>query len=601
MSSTERSTGQPGTGQPRAGANGTNSGGSGRRSPFRRVWFRSLDHYPDTGPRILYLGIVVLATIVLYYQLYVPGSVSPSIIEHYGMTFRYYVYAVGVVAAGVGAFAAILAGMADRWGRANMVTYGLALAALLTIFAVPNAPNKTLFVVFISLVGFVEGVVLVATPALVRDFSPQRGRGTAIGFWTLGPVVGSLVVATVATHTLPHLPAWQDQFRIAGIAGLVVFVIALVGLRELSPGLRDQLMISIRDRTIVESRARGVDVEAALKHPWRQMLKLDIVGPALGSGLLLLVYYALVGFLVVYFATIFHYTESRANSLANWFWAFNAGALVVVGLVSDRVRVRKPFMVLGAGGAIVTTILFLERTGRLSTSYDTFVVIMSLMAVSLGIAYAPWFAAFTETIERRNPALSAHGLAVGGWVGRIVITLSALVLPFVVSSMNTLVTYGPGVASAAVTYAPELQTAAALQPTTLKALSANPHNATAGAAAVVQLTTTLHVTPTEAIDRLVALGKAGSEPAFQYLEAHGTAVTQAAKHAPSQWKTWWWVCVAGQILFIPLIFLMAGRWSPSRARRDAEEHQKQLDEEMRKLAREAASPVPTVAGAEAGA
>jgi sugar phosphate permease len=601
MSSTERSTGQPGTGQPGAGANGTNSGGSGRRSPFRRVWFRSLDHYPDTGPRILYLGIVVLATIVLYYQLYVPGSVSPSIIEHYGMTFRYYVYAVGVVAAGVGAFSAILAGMADRWGRANMVTYGLAFAALLTIFAVPNAPNKTLFVVFISLVGFVEGVVLVATPALVRDFSPQRGRGTAMGFWTLGPVVGSLVVATVATHTLPHLPAWQDQFRIAGIAGLVVFAIALVGLRELSPGLRDQLMISIRDRTIVESRARGVDVEAALKHPWRQMLKLDIIGPALGSGLLLLVYYALVGFLVVYFATIFHYPESRANSLANWFWAFNAGALVVVGLVSDRVRVRKPFMVLGAGGAIVTTILFLERTGRLSTSYDTFVVIMSLMAVSLGIAYAPWFAAFTETIERRNPALSAHGLAVGGWVGRIVITISALVLPFVVSSMNTLVTYGPGVASAAVTYAPELQTAAALQPATLTALSANPHDATAGAAAVAQLTTTLHVTPTEAIDRLVALGKATSEPGFRYLQAHGTAVTQAAKNAPSQWKTWWWVCVAGQILFIPFIFLMAGRWSPSRARRDAEEHQKKLDEQIRKLAREGAPPVPTGAGAEAGA
>jgi MFS family permease len=599
MSSIEWSNGQPGAGRPGAGADGSGGAGSGRRSPFRRLWFRSLDHYPDTGPRIVYLGIAVLATIVLYYQLYVPGSVSPSIIEHFGMTFRYYVYAIGVVAAGVGAFSAILAGMADRWGRANMVTYGLALVALLMIFAVPNASNKTLFVVFISLVGFVEGIVLVATPALVRDFSPQHRRGTAIGFWTLGPVVGSLVVAIVATHTLPHLPAWQDQFRIAGIAGLVVFAIALVGLRELSPGLRDQLMLSIRDRTIVESRARGVDVEVALKHPWRQMLKLDIIGPALGSALLLLVYYALVGFLVVYFATIFHYAESRANSLANWFWAFNAGALVLVGLVSDRVRVRKPFMVLGAGGAIVTTILFLERTGHLSTSYDTFVVIMSLMAVSLGIAYAPWFAAFTETIERRNPALSAHGLAVGGWIGRIVITISALVLPFVVSSMNTLVTYGPGVAAAAVKYAPELQTAAAVEPATLKALSANPHDAAAGAAAAAQLTTTLHITPTEALDRLLALSKAAGEPGFKYLQAHGTDVTEAAKNAPSQWKTWWWVCVVGQIVFLPLIFLMAGRWSPSRARRDAEEHQMKLEEEMRKLAREATPPVPAGAEAEA--
>ena len=32
--------------------------------------------------------------------------------------------------------------------------------------------------------GFVEGICLVATPALIRDFSPQVGRATAMGFWT---------------------------------------------------------------------------------------------------------------------------------------------------------------------------------------------------------------------------------------------------------------------------------------------------------------------------------------------------------------------------------------------------------------------------------
>ena len=41
-------------------------------------------------------------------------------------------------------------------------------------------------------IGFVEGVILVATPAMIRDFSPQVGRASAMGFWTLGPVPGSL-------------------------------------------------------------------------------------------------------------------------------------------------------------------------------------------------------------------------------------------------------------------------------------------------------------------------------------------------------------------------------------------------------------------------
>src|SRR5438105_1270695 len=38
--------------------------------PWRRLWARQLPHYPDTGPRTLYLGLTVAATIVLYYELY---------------------------------------------------------------------------------------------------------------------------------------------------------------------------------------------------------------------------------------------------------------------------------------------------------------------------------------------------------------------------------------------------------------------------------------------------------------------------------------------------------------------------------------------------
>jgi hypothetical protein len=34
-------------------------------------WRRQLDHYPDTRPRMTYLGIVVLATIALYYAFYI--------------------------------------------------------------------------------------------------------------------------------------------------------------------------------------------------------------------------------------------------------------------------------------------------------------------------------------------------------------------------------------------------------------------------------------------------------------------------------------------------------------------------------------------------
>ena len=70
---------------------GTSNSMRTRGNTVQRLWDRRLVHYPSTRPRIAYLGIVVLATIVVYYELYVIGAVAPSIIQQYGMSFRYFV------------------------------------------------------------------------------------------------------------------------------------------------------------------------------------------------------------------------------------------------------------------------------------------------------------------------------------------------------------------------------------------------------------------------------------------------------------------------------------------------------------------------------
>jgi MFS family permease len=543
------------------------------------LWQRQIHHYPQTRQRMWYLGIVVAATIVLYYELYIAGAVSPSIIAGYGMTFPFYVY-ISVVGNAVGAFGSLAAGLSDRWGRANLVAYGLLITGLLTLIGIPNASGKWQFAILFCIIGMVEGVILVATPALIRDFSPQLGRASAMGFWTLGPVVGSLVVAIVSSNTVSHLGAWQDQFIICGIVGLIVGVIALIGLKELSPRLRDQLMVSLRDRAVVEARARGLDIEDSLRHPWRQMMHLDIIGSAFAISVFLLIYYTAVGFFTVYFTSLHGYSLSSANSIGDWFWAFDAGALILVGIISDRFRVRKPFMVVGAVGGIVMTIIFLNLGAN--TSYSTFAVVISVLAVFLAIAYAPWMASFTETVEKRNPALTATGLAVWGWIIRAVIAISVLILPSVVGSMTPLVTYGTQVSTLSAKYAPELATLSAIDPATQAAIQANPANTAALTTAVGEIAKKFSVTPAQATTQLTALASVPKADLL-YLSEHGTAVATAAASAPGQWRNWWWVCVGGQVLFIPFILVMTGRWSPRKAREDAEEHDRLIQSELAAL------------------
>src|SRR5438270_293449 len=213
---------------------------------------RQLDTYPETRPRVTYLAITVLATITLYYELYVGGSVSTLILANLHMSFTFFVLT-------------------------------LAFGALIGAF-------------------------------------------------------GSL------------------------FAGIVVVVIALIGLKELSPRLRDQLMVTMRDRALIEAKAKGLtdaDIEAALRHPFRQLLKTDVIVSSIAVSIMLLIYYTAVGFSVIYLTTVFGFSVKDANGLGNWNWGFNVIAVILIGMISDRFRVRKPFMVIGGVLAAVLTVLYL--------------------------------------------------------------------------------------------------------------------------------------------------------------------------------------------------------------------------------------------------
>ncbi|MGH3419163.1 MAG: MFS transporter [Streptosporangiaceae bacterium] len=413
-----------------------------------------------------YLAITVLATITLYYELYVGGSVSTLLLSNLHMSFTFFVLTLAFGAL-IGAFGSLFAGITDRFGRANLVVFGLFFTAVFVAFVMPAATSKWTFTIESWVVGFVEGICLVATPALIRDFSPQVGRATAMGFWTSGPVIGSLIVSVVGSATVPAIVNddrfWTHEYRICGIAGIVVFVIALIGLKELSPRLRDQLMVTLRDRALIEAKAKGLtdaDIEAALRHPFRQLLKADIIVSSIAVSIMLLIYYTAVAFAVIYLTTVFGFSVKDANGLGNWQWGFNVLAVILIGIISDRFRVRKPFMVIGGVLAAVMTVIYLEQAGH-HPSYYTLAIMLALLSLGLGIAYTPWMASYTETVEARNPALIATGLAIWGWIIRIVVFAAYLCLPLVINSVTPLVNYGAQVSAYATQYASQLAFATA--------------------------------------------------------------------------------------------------------------------------------------------
>jgi MFS family permease len=579
----------------------------GHGALFRFLFVHEIDEYPHNAKRTAYLALAVLATIVLYYTYFTQTGVTPNILQYYHMSFKFYVYIV-VVSNLIGAFASLPASKTDKLGRSNVVIYGLLIVGLLVAVAVPNTKTEWQFAVAISALGLVEGAILVATPALVRDFSPQLGRASAMGFWTVGPVAGSLITSIVATNTLSHFVDFQSQFIISGVTSLAVFVIALFLLKDLSSRLREQLMVSEQDRALIEARARGLsdkEVIAATTHPWRQILKFDLVGSAVGISLFLLVYYAASAFFTIYWATVFknpsglNFTTVQANRLNQWFWGADAVALIVFGVLSDKLRVRKPFMLIGAIGSIVMLIVFLSQATHAHTAFDTLILLEIVLAAFISLTYAPWMAGYTEMIEAKNPALVGTGLALWGWILRLTVGLSFIFLPLVVNSVNPVVDNLP-------LATPQVQQFLVQHPQSVA--FAQQHaaflkllNSPAIKPIVTRLTAVESGANIAAADK--ALGATNFAMLVKYqtqlktlvvpyqaqlndLAAHQaqlTALQNGVAKSPKQWQHWFWVCVVGMVLFIPTIFLNRGRWSPGRAREDEAKHDADVAEELREL------------------
>jgi hypothetical protein len=71
--------------------------------------------------------------------------------------------------------------------------------------------------------------------------------------------------------------------------------------------------------------------------------------------------------------------------------------------------------------------------------------------------------------------------------------------------------------------------------------------------------------------------------ALATLSAVGPEVAQAAADSPEQWRTYFFIGVGGEVVFIPLIFLMAGFWDPRKAKVAEQEHEARIAAEMERL------------------
>ncbi|WP_258111640.1 MFS transporter [Alicyclobacillus sp. SP_1] len=372
-------------------------------------WFRRRDVviYPRGWLQIGLLVLVIIANVVANYEGEL-APVVPILLPFLKLNLIDYGFIVGGTTVVSGIVAMLLGSRFDRYGRTVFIVLGTFITAI-AVFAMVLVHNTLEFIIVRLIMAIVLGLVLPATTGLVRDFTPRVGRALGFGLWTFGPVGANFLAAGVAGWTLPIFhDRWQSQFYIMGTVCLVISIVVALFIRDLSPNLRAQIVRNHQDVRTAEKNASRVRGEIA--NPRLVFASFRIWSLAVGIVLFLLVYYFTTAFGPLYLATVFKYPPAKAAGIASYFWLANLASLIVVGVISDWLQLRKICSMIGVVGAIVFMFFWIHLIGH-TVSVSTMIWYTSIQGVLLGIGFGPWMALYSETLEDIHPTLQGSGWA----------------------------------------------------------------------------------------------------------------------------------------------------------------------------------------------
>lgn len=395
---------------------------------MRLFYVRELNEYPTGSRRMKILTMAVLAILIGSYEGQI-APVVPLLLKDLHMTLATYGLVSGAAAI-AGAIASILGGrLTDRLGRVRLLVPLMLLTALCCfVMTLVHSPRDLLLARI--LLAFVDGVAMASTAPLIRDFSPRMGRAQAFGFWTWGPVGANFLAAAIAGATLPVFhDSWRSQFVIMGCFSLVISLVIAFNIADLSPELRARIQHT--------EHAAGEVVDLSRPPRMRALFaRRNIWAHVVGISLWLVLYITLSLFGQTMLTTSLGISAARASTIMAAFWSLNLITLIIVGRVSDRTQLRKPYSLGGTIASVLVTAYLALVLGQDDVSTGQLMVVGALLGGSLGVAYGPWMANYSEDAEDVDPRLQGTAWGLFGFLTKAIAVVGLLVIPRVVEATS---------------------------------------------------------------------------------------------------------------------------------------------------------------------
>jgi OPA family glycerol-3-phosphate transporter-like MFS transporter len=390
------------------------------------TYVRQLDEYPTGSRRLRILTATVFAILIGSYEAQI-APVVPLLLKDLHITLTTY-GAVSAVAALTGAIASFAGGrLTDQLGRVRLLI-PLMLVTSLCCFGMTLVHSVRGLLIARIVLAFVDGFAMASTTPLIRDFSPRLGRAQGYAFWAWGPVGANLLAAAIAGWTLPAFhESWRSQFVIMGVLSIVFSLLIAANIADLSPELRAQIQQTEHQARRVVDAARPIRVRTLFtrRNVWAHVV---------GISLWLVLYMTLSLYGQTMLVQTFHLTAAKASSIMTGFWLLNLITLAVSGRLSDRLQLRKPFLL---GGTVLVLIMagyFALLMGRDSVSTGQLTITGALLGGALGTTYAVWMASYSEDTEDVDARLQGTAWGVFGFLTKVTALVTLLIVPGIVEA-----------------------------------------------------------------------------------------------------------------------------------------------------------------------
>jgi len=370
------------------------------------------------------LLLTVLASILASYEFQL-APLLPLLLPYIHMSTIAYGLFISF-AVGSAAIAAFFGGpLADRYGRVALIDACLG-AVIVLVFLNLFITNIVSFVIIRTLMSLAGGLMAGAGAALVRDMSPRLSRALAFGLLTIGPVGANFLANAIAGATLPIYHTWQSQIWITGFLGIAMYVPILFLLKDLSPQLRIRIFRSEIAAMEAEGRApAAAELPSGTMDAFGRLLgHFEVWLLVFGVAANLTLYFTIQPFGPLMFTQAFHYSPAEAARMNSYFWLANLAALVLTGIVSDRLQLRKPIAIIGGCLSCALMVWWIPTFGH-AMPRTTLAIVASTLGCFLAVGYVPWAAQFSEALEDVSPALQATGWAFFGFIARAWVAISA--------------------------------------------------------------------------------------------------------------------------------------------------------------------------------